>query len=95
MQGGLEAPKSSKIARLIKENHVTPLNLPVAPVNYRHGRVQDWVIVLRTNHGNNVERDGDAGRIDEPRTVMVTRAQVVGDEQQPACGALQKIDALQ
>ena len=40
-------------------------------------------------------RDGDAGRIDEPQTVMVTRAQVVGDEQQPACGALQKIDALQ
>ena len=89
MQGGLEAPKSSKIARLIKENHVTPLNLPVAPVNYWDGRVQDWVIVLRTNHGNNVARDGDAGRIDEPRTVMVTRAQVVCDEQQPACGALQ------
>jgi hypothetical protein len=40
-------------------------------------------------------RDGDAGRIDEPQTVMVTRAQVVRDEQQPACGALQKIDALQ
>jgi hypothetical protein len=37
----------------------------------------------------------DAGRIDEPQAVMVTRAQVVCDEQQPACGALQKIDALQ
>jgi hypothetical protein len=53
VQEGVEAPKSSKIARLIKENHVTPLNLPVAPVNSRDGRVQDWVIVLRTNHGNN------------------------------------------
>jgi hypothetical protein len=40
-------------------------------------------------------RDGDAGRIDEPQTVMVTRAHVVCDEQQRACGALQKIDALQ
>jgi hypothetical protein len=55
VQGAVEALKSSKIARRIKENHVTPLNLPVAPVNPWDGRVQDWVIVLRTNPGNNAQ----------------------------------------
>ena len=89
MQGGLEAPKSSKIARLIKENHVTPLNLPVAPVNYWYGRVKIGLLCSAPIMGIMLARDGDAGRIDEPQTVMVTRARVVCDERQPACDALQ------